>query len=60
MCGGYVRYQTAYNHGNYEKSWREMCCDWNRLWHRNLVRVLILNYLCREETIDVYLFMEEK
>lgn len=37
MCGGYMRYQTAFDRGNIEESWREMMMDWNRLWFRNLV-----------------------
>ena len=61
MCGGYVRYQTAYTRGSYEESWREMCNDWNRLWYRNLVwRSSHFHYRCREEMIDVYQFMEKR
>lgn len=37
MCGGYMRYSTAYSHGGYKESWKEMTMDWSRLWVRNLV-----------------------
>lgn len=42
LCGGYTRYQAAYNHGGYEESWREMTMDWNRLWYRNLVLLFMV------------------
>lgn len=45
MCGGYMRYSTAYSHGGYEESWKEMIMDWNRLWVRNLVRYLCDNMI---------------
>ena len=37
LCGGYVRYQTAFTNGGREASWEEMTKDWSRLWIRNLV-----------------------
>ena len=37
LCGGYTRYQAAYNQGGYEASWRQCAGDWDRLWYRNLV-----------------------
>ena len=44
LCGGYVRYHTAYSHGGKEASWREMTNDWNRLWIRNLVCLVAICY----------------
>ena len=38
LCGGYTRYQAAYNQGGYEASWQQCKGDWDRLWYRNLVR----------------------
>ena len=38
MCGGYIRYQSAFDKGSLEDSWSEMQMDWNRLWFRNLVK----------------------
>lgn len=40
-----MRYSTAYSHGGYEESWKEMIMDWNRLWVRNLVRYLCDNMI---------------
>ena len=37
LCGGYVRYQSAFTNGGREASWEEMTKDWSRLWIRNLV-----------------------
>lgn len=37
LCGGYVRYQTAFTNGGRKACWEEMTKDWNRLWIRNLV-----------------------
>lgn len=37
LCGGYVRYQTAFTNGGRKASWEEMTKDWSRLWIRNLV-----------------------
>lgn len=37
LCGGYTRYQAAYNQGGYEASWQQCKGDWDRLWYRNLV-----------------------
>ena len=39
-----MRYSTAYSHGGYEESWKEMIMDWNRLWVRNLVRCCMYKY----------------
>lgn len=43
LCGGYSRYQVAYNRGGYEESWKEMTKDWDRLWYRNLVSDVLKN-----------------
>ena len=44
LCGGYTRYQAAYNRGGYEASWQQCTGDWERLWYRNLVNAKRRSY----------------